>query len=185
MTLTIRTPPAEEPVSLAMAKQALRLAHGEEDGFIATLIAAARQAVEARAGLALVSRAARERLDAWRTKDGRAGLLSLGPVSAVDAVRITDAAGVRQVVDAARYALDGAADPPRLLFKDGLPMPARSLDGVEIDYVAGFGAPAVVPAALQEAVLLTVAAFYENRTGDRVLPPLAAGLIAPYSRVRL
>ncbi len=50
MTLTIRTPPAQEPASLAAAKQAVRVAHSEEDGFIATLIGAAREAVEARCG---------------------------------------------------------------------------------------------------------------------------------------
>ncbi len=127
----------------------------------------------------------RERLDAWRTADGRAALLTSGPVTAVEAVRVSDAASVRQLVDPSRYVLDGSAAPPRLIFRDGLPAPAVAHDGIEIDYVAGFGAPAAVPAALQEAVLVTVAAFYEDRAGERILPPLAAGLIAPFARVRL
>jgi uncharacterized phiE125 gp8 family phage protein len=185
MTLTIRTPPAEEPISLAAAKQALRVGHSEEEGFIATLAKAAREAVEQHAGIALVSRAVRERLDRWPSLDGRTAVLALGPVSAVEAVRIGDSAGTRQPIDPAHFELDGAGQRPRLIFRAGMPTPATPFQGIEIDYIAGFGAASVVPAALQEAVLITLAAFYEKRSGETPLPPLALGLMAPFARVRL
>lgn len=185
MTLTIRTPPAAEPVSLAEAKHHLRIGHDLEDAYVASLLAAARGAVEAHAGLALVTRAVRETLDAWRLEGPRAATLALGPVTAVQAVRVADASGALVEVSASAYQLDGAASPPRLLFFQSIPSPARLTRGVEIDYEAGFGAPADVPAALRQACLIVLAAFYEARSGEAPFPQAAASLLAPFRRPRL
>ncbi|HWA20765.1 MAG TPA: head-tail connector protein, partial [Caulobacterales bacterium] len=44
MSITIVTPPASEPLSLAEAKLFLRVEHDAEDDLIAALIGAAREA---------------------------------------------------------------------------------------------------------------------------------------------
>ena len=185
MSLIVRTPPAEEPVSLAAAKLALRIAHSEEDAFIATLIAAAREAVEAACGLALVTRAVRERMDAWRVAGPGQAALALGPVTAVETVRVADTAGVLQPLAAGAFAVDGQSRPPRLRFPAGLPLPAVPFAGLEVDYAAGFGSASAIPAGLRQAVLLTVARLYETGQADQSIPQKALELIAPYRRLKL
>ena len=52
--LTVITPPAEEPLTLAAAKDFLRLGTNAEDALVGELIKAGRAQVEASTGLALV-----------------------------------------------------------------------------------------------------------------------------------
>lgn len=70
MPLQLVTPPAGEPVSLAEAKQHLRVDGGDDDLLIGSLITAARQAAETKTGRQLIT--AR-----WKpTHASRAGCLS-------------------------------------------------------------------------------------------------------------
>ena len=63
----------------------------------------------------------------------------------------------------AGYALDGAAQPARLVLPER-PASERALNGIEIDFTAGFGeAGADVPDTLKRALLLHVAAMFELR----------------------
>lgn len=185
MTLIVRTPPAEEPVSLAAAKLALRVAHSEEDAFISRLIAAARETIEEATGLALVTRSIRERMDAWRTAGPGIAALGVGPVTHVEAVRVAGEGGTLQPLPVSSYALDGESRPPRLRFALGPPLPTVPFAGLEVDYVAGFGPATAVPASLQQAVLLTVARLYETGQADQSVPAKALSLMAPYRRPKL
>lgn len=185
MTLIQRTPPSSEPISLAQAKHYLRIGNALEDTFIAGLIAAARQAVENHAGQALITRAVRETHDRWSFQGDGVVELALGPVSAIEAIRVEGPAGTMTPLEPDSYRLDGQANAPRLLFK-GLPRaPASPLQGIEIDYLAGYGTQAEVPAALQQACLMVAAGFYQFRGTDAPLPAAAAALIAPFQRARL
>ena len=55
MSLSLTTPPAVEPVSVETAKAWLRVSHFEDDALIADLIGSAREHVETRIGLALIT----------------------------------------------------------------------------------------------------------------------------------
>ncbi|MEQ1619683.1 MAG: head-tail connector protein, partial [Terricaulis sp.] len=83
MTITILTPPASEPITLAEAKLFLRIDQTAEDPLITTLIAAAREAVEVACGRALITRRVRESLDIWRRDSIGGAVLGLGPVTNV------------------------------------------------------------------------------------------------------
>ena len=93
--------------------------------------------------------------------------------------------------DLAGYVLDGAARPARLVLPQR-PETARAVNGIEIDFTAGFGeSGADVPDGLKRALLLHVAAMFELRG---VLAPadqpgtVPAGydrLVAPYRLRRL
>lgn len=185
MAVRVVTPAASEPVSLAEAKLFLRIDHAEEDGLIATLVAAAREAVETGCGRALVTRRVRETLDIWARDAVGGAVLSIGPVSAVAAVRLIASSGAQSVIDPERYRLDGARDRPRLVFEAGLPATLRSAGGIEIEYDAGFGAAADTPAALRLAVLHIAAALYEARQGAVELPEAARALMRPFAPARL
>ena len=186
MSISIITPPASEPVSLAETKLFLRVDHTAEDSLIATIIAAAREAVEHACGRALIQRRVRESLDIWRRDAVGGAVLGVGPVSNVAAVRLIAASGSESVIDPARYRLDGARDRPRLIFESGLPATMRAAGGVEIDYDAGLAAtPETLPVGLRIAVLQVVATLYEARGGDAPLPTTAQALMRPHAPVRL
>lgn len=174
--------PAEEPVSLAEAKAFLRLDGDAEDGLVLSLVAAARLHVEAATGRALVSQSWRLVLDAW-PEELR---LPVSPVVAVSEARAFD-----EQDDEHALALDGlqvAGD--RLLLPaepGGMPV-LRPRLGIEIDYVAGFGAADDVPDDLKQAVLALVAHWFEHRdraVADAVAPAGFDRLVASYRQVRL
>lgn len=186
MSITTINPPASEPVSLAEAKLFLRMDHDAEDDLIATLIVAAREAVEAGCGRALITRRVRESLDIWRREAMNGAVLGLGPVSAVIAVRLIADSGAQSVLDPERYRLEGQRDRPRLVFPPGLPATLRSAGGIEIEYDAGFADEAVdLPSALRVAVLQIVASLYEARDGASGAPASVRALTRQFAPVRL
>lgn len=161
MTIAELMPPAVEPVTLAEVKAHLRLDTGEEDALLGALVRAARHHMETETGLCLIVRSLRLYLDDW--PEGRVIQIARGPVQAVEAITVYDEAGAPVEVDAAGYVLDGTARPARLILP-ARPETARALNGIEIDFSAGFGeSGADVPDTLKRALLLHVAVMYELR----------------------
>jgi uncharacterized phiE125 gp8 family phage protein len=186
MTITTITPPASEPVSLGEAKLFLRVDHNAEDSLIAMLIGAAREAVEAGIGRALITRRVRESLDIWRRESVNGAVLGLGPVTNVVAVRLLADNGSQSVIDPDRYRLEGQRDRPRLVFAAGVPATLRQIGGIEIEYDCGFADDASeLPVALRLATLQIVGALYELREGDGAIPEAARALMRPYAPMRL
>ncbi len=189
MTPLALTPPALEPVSLAQARDFLRLDATTEDELLATLITAARLLIEASAGRMLIAQHWRVVLDRWPI--GGQIRLPLSPVSAITAARVYDGLGVARPVEPASLTLDALADPPAVRLVGEVPEIGRARGAIEIDVVAGFGAAAEdVPAPLRQAVLRLAARWFERR-GDLVegqggaLPGEIAALVAPHRRPRL
>lgn len=186
MTIITLTPPASEPVSLAEAKLYLRIDHAHEDALIEALIGAAREAVEAATGRALITRVVRESLDIWVREAAQGAVLGLGPVTEVSAVRLLANNGSQSVLDPERYRLEGDRDRPRLVFAAGVPATLRAVGGIEIEYVCGFAEDAAnLPVALRLATLQIVASLYELRQGEGGLPETARALMRPYAPARL
>lgn len=181
--------PVAEPVTLAEAKAHLRVVHDDEDALIADLIRAARQHVEADAGLALLDQGWRLTLDDWPCDDE--ARIAVHPVRAVTGVTVFAADGAGAILDPGAYELDPHARPARLAFRQpGAAL--RRFNGVEIDLSAGFGdTGAEAPDGLKRAILLLVAHFYEFRGafGPQDQPvSIPAGyerLIAPWRARRL
>lgn len=160
MTLILTGPALGEPLTLAEARVHLRLDTSEEDSLVDSLIAAARAHCEAETGLALMTQSFRLLIDDW--PEGPVIQIPKSPVQSIDSVTIYDAAGnpVTLALDGA--VLDGRARPARLFLKDR-PATDQAINGIEIDFTAGFGTAADIPPELRRAMLLHVALMYEFR----------------------
>lgn len=189
MTLFRTTAPAVEPVSVAEAKAQLRIGHDSEDDLLNGLIRAAREEVETRTGIAMIAQDWRLALDRW-PRFGRVALLR-HPVAEILSVTVYGTKGEASPVDPSTYEADFASRPARLYFTTR-PEPARILNGIEIDFSAGFGADGEnVPEGLKRAILALVAHWYEFRAGFGAgdqpvsIPPGFERLISVYGRGRL
>ncbi|WP_428410015.1 head-tail connector protein [Hyphococcus sp.] len=186
MSLTLLSPPAAEPVTLAELKAHLRVTHSDEDTAVTGFLVAAVRAVEARGGLALMPQQWRLTLDAVPEDTV---FLPLSPVSAIDDIAVIDGAGDPQAVPASLYdAVLGKT--PRIRPAGPWPLPAPSVGGVRIDFTAGYADAGAVPEELKLAVKILAAAFYENReaAGEAriyTVPQTVDALIAPFKEVRL
>lgn len=188
MTSYLLAGPAGEPVSLAEAKAFLKVDDNAEDGLITTLIGAARLHVEGVTGQALLAQSWRVVLDAWPAD--RQVKLPVIPFMAVTEITAYDTAGGAHDVPLAQF----LREPDRLLLPAtvaGMPT-LRERQGLEIDYVAGFGTePEDVPADIRQALLVLVAHWYEHRDAvimagsGAVVPSGFDRLVAGHKRVRL
>lgn len=174
--------PAVEPVTTAELRTVLRLDDGAEDAFLAALIAAARRHVEDCCGRRLIEQSWRLTLDLWPRS--RVVAIPLAPLMRIERVRLFDAQGQPFDLAPTLYRLD-RLDPPHLLLDAAAPGPGQAADGIQIDFVAGYGATAAdVPPPLVQAVRMLVARWFEHRGDSSApLPADISALIEPY-RVR-
>jgi uncharacterized phiE125 gp8 family phage protein len=183
--------PAEEPVTLAEAKAWEKVDGADEDALLATLITAARLHLESVTGRALLTQSWRLVLDAWPA--GGEVRLPVAPLSELSEIRAFDEDGDGHTLGLEQFVVVPGDGPVRLLLPNAVAgMPAlRQRFGIEIDYVAGFGAAADVPQELKQALLVLVAHWFEHRDAvviagsGAVIPFGFDRLIAPWREVRL
>ena len=175
MRLVLVTAPAAPPIMLAEVKAQARVGHDDEDLLIQHYIDAATAWLDGPAGIlgrCLVTQTWRAELAAVT------GPIRLPfPDTVISSAVFTDAEGGELIHELALQ------DQHRLLrLRSGLGRP------VAITFTAGYGAPADVPAAIRQAMLLLVTQWYEHRqvtgTGS-TLPFAVEALLAPYRRIRL
>jgi uncharacterized phiE125 gp8 family phage protein len=192
MMLVEQTAVPSSALPIQALREHLRLGTGFaddalQDGVLEECLRGAMAAVEARTGKALIARAWRWTVTAWR--DLARQVLPVAPVSAVTAFAIRDMNGVVTPVAAERWRLEPDLHRPTLV-STGLVLPTIPVAGAaEITFTAGF-APAWsgVPADLQQAVMLLAAHYYEHRhevASGGGLPQGVAALVERYRTVRL
>ena len=185
MTLIETDPPLAEPVTLAELKAHLRIETSDEDDLLESLIRVARAHLEAATGVALMTRGFRLALDDWPRGD--VIQLMRTPVQTIDAILVYNADGVAQDQDLTGLLLDATAKPARLVVRER-PRPSQPINGIEIEFTAGFGAGTDVPPELKRAILVHAAHLYEFRAAVTAemqpasIPPGYERLIAPWQR---
>ncbi|MBI1215678.1 MAG: hypothetical protein GC185_07660 [Alphaproteobacteria bacterium] len=198
------TAPAAEPLTLDEVKLHLRVSTDTDDALISTLIAAARMMCESYTGLALISRQCSLYLDCWPAETGRgpryrsapgAIKIPLPPLSAVAAINIYDENDTATPMDAGDYIVDAAARPGRIVLSEGAspPEPGRAVNGIEVQFTAGYGAEAAdVPALLRLGMKQLAGWLYAHRGDAEAGAPEAAltlsgasALFRPYRLMRL
>jgi len=162
--------PAVEPVTVDEVMEHGRVDDaGGDRGLIAAYITAARQAIEAMTGRALITRTVVALWDAWPAKrDGvtQELLLPFAPVSAVSKIEYYNGDNVLTLWAAANYDADIASQPARIRLAYGATWPVlRSRpNAIQATYSAGYGATgASVPVALRIAVRAAALDLYERR----------------------
>lgn len=179
--------PAIEPVLLAEMKTWLREDANDEDELIQALIVSARMTLEAFTRRFFVTQGWRIIMDAWPSDDRRV-VIPLTPFQNISAIRVFDAADVAQTVAAETYRAPASSQEGRLIFKTRPLQPGRPVDGIEIDFVVGYGGqPTQTPEPLRRAIMSLVAHWREKRGDDTDdgMPNVVAQLAAPFRRQRL
>lgn len=154
-TLAIRD--AEEPVSLAEAKEHLRKTTDDEDALIASYVSAARRWVEEYTGHILVRRVVTQRFADW----GDYLALSGNPISALTSIVYTDADG-----EDAEYedgVLRNVVYPAAVYPPYGGQFPTLGNDGtITATFTAGY-AEGEVPEQAVHAIKILITSMYEGR----------------------
>lgn len=166
------SPPPVEPITLAETKLFLRVDQDDDDALIETLITSARETLEARLGVAMISRPMETSGPAARViRVPRYPVVSVDSVS-LDGSEITEFdADLRRQPSTVTINLSGVRDA-----------------GVDIAFTAGFGDEASdIPTPLLQAMLLLVAHAYEHRDDPetRPIPFMVDALTQPYRMASL
>jgi uncharacterized phiE125 gp8 family phage protein len=162
-SLTRTVEPAIEPVSLSEVKRHANVVATDDDGFLSSLIAAAREQVESDTGRALITQTWRLKLHDWF---GDLIELPRAPLQSVTSIKYFDADNVEVTLPAAYYDVD-ADRTPGVIWRDPdytWPMVSDQANAVTITYKAGYGdAAATVPARAKQAIALLVGHWYRSR----------------------
>lgn len=180
MGLRRTTNPVAEPVSLAEAKLHLRVDHDAEDALISVLITAARMDCEERIERTLVTTGWEWSLDSF------SGVCAVPrpPLVSVAGIRYFDAGGVERVIPPEEYRVDALSYLGRIEPVSSWPVTQDRIAAVTVEFTAGYGAPADVPAPIRQWILLAIGDMYANRerSADRPCVPqsFADALLDPY-----
>ncbi|NRF91535.1 phage head-tail connector protein [Paenibacillus frigoriresistens] len=190
-SLSIVTPPIDEPVTLEEVKAHLRVDFDDDDFYIAALIYAAREITEQKTNRALITQTWDYILDDFPCVNEIK--LRKPSLQSVTSVNYTTSDGVEHVMSTDDYIVDTKSNPGRIFLgfsKIWPPVVLQPASAVRIRFVAGYSSGNEVPQALKHAMFFLIAHFYENRepiSKDIVnkIPMTFDFLIGPYRVVTL
>lgn len=169
MELNRTQEPYVEPVYLQDAKSFLRIEHNDEDSEIWNLIVAARDACEQYTGRSLITQNWQVKYDHFPRFCDYMNLYK-GPIQSITTLKEHDSAGNTNTISSDIYHLTSKHNNGRITLKYNQIWSTTVLqnrNGVEINYVAGYGDnPEDVPFMIRQGILAWVAHAYENREGD-------------------
>jgi uncharacterized phiE125 gp8 family phage protein len=187
--LTVTSPPAVEPVSVALVKQHARIFTTADDALVAIYAQTARVMVEEYLSRKLINQTClwtvrpEGSLHGGYSRVPRTMRLPRAPVSAINSVTILDYLGNSTVVTPATlpvaqggpilgYLSDLNLAPATLRIGQETPLSGggtvswTQLDSIQVSFTAGYGADGTtVPPNINQAILMVAANLYENR-GD-------------------
>jgi uncharacterized phiE125 gp8 family phage protein len=173
-SLTVETPPAIEPVTLAEAKQHLRVDIADDDTYIEALIVAARQYAEEYLDRALISQQLAMRMDTFpyefelpRPPMATSGTLTTTAVTyALDPGSASTAVPTTTTLSTSQYRVDRDDTPGRIrtVYNGTWPSHLSDPNAVTVTWWAGYGSSTSdVPQAIRNAMLMLVGHMYEQR----------------------
>jgi len=155
----------EEPLSLDDVKLHLRVDDDTEDELINSLITTAREYCEGFQRRAYLT----QTQELWLDSFPSAGYikLPLPPLQSVTHIKYYGTDDTEYTFTSDDYFADTKSEPGRVSLGHGKTWPSttlRPVNGVGIEYVAGYGdAASDVPEKVRQAMLLLISHWYENR----------------------
>lgn len=204
--LSLVTPPASEPITLAEAKAHMRIDGTDDDTYIDVLITAARVLAEDYTKRSFINTTWKMFLDKWPCSGGydryQGGyyeapvtevykavsvIVPKGQLQSVTHIKTYDDADTATTYSADNYYVGayGNGGSGEITIRNGasFPDPTRVRDGIEIQFVAGYGSLAsALPVPIKQAILNQVTGLYENRGDcqDGKLSGTSCALLASY-----
>lgn len=184
MAIDIVTAAAEEPITLAEAKNFLRVDHSDDDDLINALITASRQMCEQYTRRILVSTTIDEYFDKFphNSWDNLSNLiyLSRGPVASITSVKYVDEIGSEVTLSSDQYVTDLISEPARVQSTAGWFAAAGVVNQVIVRYVVGTAKSAIEKPLIQ-GMMLVISELYDNRANSvKRLPTASEYLWNPY-----
>jgi len=186
----ITVEPAEEPITLAEAKEHLRVDFSDEDDYITALITTARKYCESYTNRVFITQTWRQNIDYFP----RVIQLKVNPIISLTSLKYYDTAENQQTItdNSNNFQKDFNSDVGSI--HEGLvnafPSVGDTINPIEIITVCGYGAAADVPMNIKHAMKIMVSHLYENREGVNVvvgglamqieLPNAVKHLLMPY-----
>jgi len=163
--LELVTAPTAMPVSLAEAKDHLRVDSDDDDVLVTRLIAVATAFTDAQGalGAAMITQTWGQWIGA---NPEQTVPIFLGPFQSLDAVKYYDVDGVLQTDTLSNYDIFGTKAAKYIGPKAGFSWPVAQdrSDAIKIEYTIGFGdAASDIPDTIRHALLLLIGHWYENR----------------------
>lgn len=189
--VSVKTRPAEQPVTIEDVKARLRVDFDDDDQVIAKLIAGAVARIDGPDGIgvAMMQQTWRKSMDCFPCTIRLPGW----PVKDVTSITYVDQDGTTQTLAPAAYRVDYDSEPVRIEPAYGTSWPVtRAVAGaVKVEYQLGEASADNVPADLIDAVCMLVAHRYENReavlvgVAAQLLPMGVEHILAQYSRAHV
>lgn len=181
---TLITAPTVEPVTLAEARNHLRVDTADDDALIQRCLVSARRWAEMYTRRAFVTQTWEAMYDHWP----RVLEVPLPPLQSVIQVSYRTSANVLVVVPPVTYIVDVISTPGRVVLAPGQTWPGDSLwpaNPIVVRFTAGYGLAAAVPDDIKSAILLMTGYLYEYREQaahpvPKALPFAAENLLMPY-----
>lgn len=159
--ITVVTAPTIRPITLAEAKDHLRVTGDVDDAYIESLIDVAVAKVELDTHRALLTQTLRLTLDAFPC-----GPLKFPrpPIQSISTISYVDGDGASQSLSSADYLLDIYSEPGRLspVYGESWPTTRCQQNAVTIQFIAGWTL-SNLPATVKQLCNLWVSHFFENR----------------------
>ena len=179
--------PASEPVTTALMKDHLRVTHSDDDTYIDSLIAAARNSVEEILSRSLISQTWAASFDSIGDND-RVRLPRPILIS-VSSVNYIDGDGNSQAVSSGDYITNTTSEPGQIYFTTVPDYDSEYDNPLTVTFVSGYGASASdIPDPIIHAIKLLVGHWYDMReavvspqgNNPSEIPFGVQSLLAPY-----
>ena len=165
-SLTRHTPPAVEPVSLSEAKAHCRIDSDADDAYVASLISVAREYIEERLDLTLITTVWQARYDVFPLWELLLPRPPMQPQTVTVTYRTEAGESVTMTSAANAFQADHLTTPGRIypLYNGVWPAVRGDENSVMVQWTAGYGASGMaVPSTIRHAILLLVGHWHATR----------------------